>query len=85
MQNRLYREDASRHTNRGLAVLFHVTFDTKRPRQDKFHPRTRTVDAKDEAEATELARQQLVSEGFEVQFVLSIKPGADSLRRTLVD
>lgn len=66
-------------------MLFQVTFDTKRPRQDKFHTRTRTVDAKDEAEATDLARQQLTSEGFEVQFVLSIKPGADALRRTLVD
>jgi hypothetical protein len=66
-------------------VLFHVTFDTKRPRQDKFHPRTRTVDAKDEAEASELARQQLVNEGFEVQFVLSIKTGADALRRAVAD
>lgn len=66
-------------------MLFHVTFDTKRPRQDKFHPRTRTVDARDEAEASELARQQLVNEGYEVQFVLSIKPGANALRRAVAD
>ncbi len=66
-------------------MLFHVTFETKRERQNKFHPRSRTVDAQDEAEASELARQQLVHEGFEVQFVLSIETGPAPLQRTLVD
>lgn len=66
-------------------MLFQVTFDTKRERQDKFHPRTRTVDAKDETEATELAKQQLANEGYEVQFVLSINTGPQSLRRAVVD